>query len=149
MQQQHFNTTLLVDQSAEEVFQAINNVQGWWSQDFKGASQQLNDVFEVRFGDVHYSQHQLTELIPGQKITWLTTDSRISFVREKSEWTGTHIHFDISRQADGQTLLRFTHEGLVPEITCFQDCAKGWHHFLSSLEQLITSGKGRPYAEQP
>lgn len=151
MQQQHFNTTLLVDQSPEEVFRAINNVQGWWSQDFKGASQQLNDVFEVRFGDVHYSQHRLTGLIPGQKIGWLTTDSRISFVRDKSEWTGTHIHFDISTTAEGQTQLRFAHEGLVPEIECFQDCAKGWNHFLSSLHQLITTSKGQPHipATQP
>jgi uncharacterized protein YndB with AHSA1/START domain len=149
MTDKNFQTSFAFDQSPEEVFQAINNVPGWWSEDFKGSAQNTGDEFEVRFGTVHYSRHKLTEVIPGKRVTWITTDSHLSFLKEQpDEWTGTSISFDITTEG-GKTMLHFTHHGLVPEFECFKDCSNGWNHYLKlSLFPMIATGKGQPHREQ-
>ncbi len=139
-----FSIILRVNRTPEDVFNAIIDIRGWWSADFKGASQKLHDVFEVRFSDMHYSRQELTEVIAGKKIVWLVTDSHLSFLRNKSEWTGTTICFEISEN-NKQTQIRFTHHGLIPQIECFGDCSKGWNYYLKeSLVPFINEGKGNP-----
>jgi len=139
-----FTTTILVDQTPQEAFNAINNVRGWWSEEIEGSTNKLNDEFNYHFEDIHRCKMKLIEVIPGKKVVWLVLDNYFKFTKDKSEWTGTKIIFEIAEN-DNKTQIRFTHLGLVPEYECFEVCRDGWSNYIrNSLRSLITTGKGQP-----
>ena len=146
MKNKNFTATLVVDQTPEEVFNAVRNVRGWWSgyysEEIKGDSKELNDEFSFRAGEgVHYSKQKLIEVIPNKKLVWMITESELSFLEKKDEWTGTKVIFDISTKGD-KTQLVFTHDGLTPEVECYDACAPAWSQYIQNkLLPLITSNK--------
>jgi hypothetical protein len=144
MKTENFTTSFLVDQSPEEVFDAINNVRGWWSGEIDGSTDSLGDVFTYRYKDVHRTTQKITEFMPGKKVVWHVTDAELSFVKDKTEWNGTDIVFEIAKK-DGKTEVRFTHVGLVPAFECYGGCSGAWGFYINdSLRNLIASGKGEP-----
>jgi uncharacterized protein YndB with AHSA1/START domain len=144
MKDQDLTFSLSVDQSPEEVFAAINHVRGWWSGEIAGDTDRLGGVFTYRYQDVHRTTQEITEWVPGKRVVWHVTESHLSFVKHQEEWTGTDVVFEISRKGD-QTLLKFTHLGLTPEVECYGGCSDGWGHYINeSLMPLITQGRGLP-----
>jgi uncharacterized protein YndB with AHSA1/START domain len=144
MSAQDFTTTLIVDQSPEEVFNAVTNVRGWWSEQIDGNTAKLNDEFDYHYEDVHRCKIKLIEVIPNQKIVWLVEKNYFKFTEDETEWTSTKPTFEISEK-DGKTELRFTHVGLIPDYECFDICRDSWTNYIqNSLKKLITTGKGQP-----
>jgi hypothetical protein len=144
-----FIAAFLVDQSPKEVFNAINNVRGWWSglygEEIVGNTEKLNDEFTFHAGGgVHYSKQKLVEVVPDKKVVWLVIDSKLTFIDDQTEWNGTKITFDISEKG-GKTELRFTHLGLVPKIECYDGCSSAWGRYLQQfLIPLIAKGAAKP-----
>lgn len=137
-----FTTTLIIDQPVNQVFNAINNPQNWWSGEIQGSADKLNDEFTYRYKEFHFSRQRIVEMIPDQKVVWLVTESIINYAEDKDEWTGTKISFEITGQHN-KTQLRFTHLGLDPDIECFDSCSNSWSQLIhQSLFSLINTGKG-------
>lgn len=148
MTDQDLTLTFSVDQAPDEVLRAIKNVRGWWGAGIEGRTQELGDEFVYRHKDIHRSKQKVTEDVPGERIVWRVLEADLSFLRDRAEWTGTEIRFDV-RRADGKTEVRFTHVGLAPAHECFDICSNAWSNYvLTSLRSLITTGRGRPDREE-
>ena len=144
MDNRDFTTSIQVDQTPQEAFDAINNVRGWWSEEIKGDTDRLNAEFTYHYKDVHISKMKIIEFIPGKKVVWLVLDNYFNFTKDKSEWKDNKIIFKIAEK-DNKTQLQFTHKGLVPIYECYEVCNDAWSNYIkNSLRSLITTGKGQP-----
>jgi hypothetical protein len=144
MNNESYTTTVLVDQSPEHVFNAVNNPRAWWSEDIEGVTDKLNGEFLHHYKDVHVAKMKIVELIPGKKVVWQVLDNHFNFTKDTTEWKGTKIIFEIEKKGH-QAQLTFTHLGLVPAYECYDICTDAWGNYIKgSLTDLITKGKGKP-----
>ncbi|NUS56245.1 MAG: SRPBCC domain-containing protein [Streptomycetaceae bacterium] len=155
----HLTAAMTVDRTAEQVFEAITDVRGWWSENLIGDTAALDDEFvftdDFKYAGetvrdkkgIRFARFRLTEVVPGRRMVWHVVDSDLTFIDDRDEWTDTRVIFDLVEDGQGTT-LRFTHEGLTAqESACFEACSGSWTFYITkSLPQLITTGTGRPIA---
>jgi uncharacterized protein YndB with AHSA1/START domain len=143
-----FTATFTVDQSPQEVFKAINSVRAWWSGNIEGDTDSLGAEFTYRYQDIHYTKQKITEFVPNQRVVWHIEEAFLNFTEDPNEWVGTDVTFEITPNG-GQTDVRFSHLGLVPEFECFEACSNAWGFYINgSLKSFITTGQGEPNAEE-
>jgi hypothetical protein len=143
MTDQDYTTTFSVNQTPKEVFDAINNVRGWWEGQIEGKTEKVGDVFTYQHESFHRSKQKVTELVPGKKVVWLVVEGGPKFTKDKTEWKGTKIIFEILKTG-GKTLVRFTHEGLIPRLECYESCTDAWGPLVgNNLRKLITKGENQ------
>lgn len=141
MENKGFTYSFITSKKTSDVFAFLLNPENWWvglfGEIIAGKSDAINDEFSFKAGDgVHYSNQKLTELIPDKKITWLVTESNLSFLKNTNEWAGTEICFDIEEEND-QTKVSFTHKGLIPQIECYGGCSGAWTQYLENLKSTL------------
>ncbi|HEV8084970.1 MAG TPA: SRPBCC domain-containing protein [Chitinophagaceae bacterium] len=144
MNNENFTSSIMVDKTPIEAFNAIKNFKSWWSEDIEGNTDQLNETFFYHYKDMHLCKIKLIEMVPGKKLVYQVVANEFSFTKDKTEWVNTKLVFDISTEGK-QTKVTFTHEGLVPEYECYNVCHDAWTGFIQkSLKNLINTGKGEP-----
>ncbi|WUI01534.1 hypothetical protein OHR68_06850 [Spirillospora sp. NBC_00431] len=79
-QDRNFSTTISVDRTPQEAFDAVINVRGWWSQEVAGVTDQVGGEFDYHFKDVHRCRMRVTELVPGRKVAWHVLDNYFDFI---------------------------------------------------------------------
>ena len=132
-----------VDAPPERVYDAINDVRAWWG-GLVGRNDVVGGEWVYFVPDIHFSKFRTTDLVPGKRIAWLVTDSELSFLKDKQEWTGTTVEFDLA-EVHGGTEVRFTHRGLTPQVECFEVCDLAWSEYIvGSLQNHITNNAGAP-----
>lgn len=147
MPQQDYSLSLSAPVSASEAYDKIARVSEWWSKKFEGSARNLGDVFTVRFGempDETFVDFKIIDAVPGCKVVWHVTNSYLPWLNDKSEWNDTSVIFEIAAR-QSETTVTMTHEGLTPEVECFETCERGWNHYFGqSLKQFLNDGQGMP-----
>lgn len=139
-----YTTSFSVDRTPHQVFDAVNDVRGWWMTKIDGDNHAVGDEFSYRVPGVHFCAMRVTELVPGEKVVWQVVDNHMTFIDDQSEWIGTEIRFELSA-SDSGTEVRFTHDGLVPSYECFDVCRNAWTFYVGeSLRSLAATGEGQP-----
>src|SRR6476661_1327505 len=103
----NYTATILVAQSPEEAFTAIQNFRGWWSEDIEGNTDVLNETFFYHFKDIHLCKIKLIEKEPNRKLVYKVLDNEFSFIDDKSEWVNSKLIFDITVEGS-KTQITFT-----------------------------------------
>jgi|tagenome__1003787_1003787.scaffolds.fasta_scaffold19754900_1 hypothetical protein len=149
MSEPSYTTSITVDRAPDEVFAAVNDVRGWWSEEVEGRTDQVGAEFRYRGHDEantveHLATIRVEELVSGRRVVWRVLDNHFSFTHDQTEWKDTEIRFEISEK-DGATEVRFTHAGLVPAHECYDVCSNAWGFYIGdSLRSLLTTGEGAP-----
>ncbi|WP_313533082.1 SRPBCC family protein [Sphingobacterium athyrii] len=142
MEKLDFTTEIIVAAKPHEVFDAIKNVRGWWSENIEGSTDTLNEVFAYHYQDIHQCELKITEIQPNVRIVWQVLTNNFKFGVDKQEWVGSHVIFDIIDLGD-KTQVKFTHRGLTPDMECYEVCHAAWTYYIhESLNQFIMNGQG-------
>lgn len=125
----------------EEVFAILRNPKQWWiglyDEIIRGKSEKTGDEFHFKAGGgLHDTLQKLTDVVPNKKLIWQVTKSHLSFLSNPEEWKDTKICFDLQLK-EGRTEITFTHEGLVPEIECYDSCSSAWTGYLDNLKKAL------------
>ena len=141
----NYQNSLVTSAIQPEILAALTTqICDWWTEDFSGSAKGVGDEFTVRFGNT-FKTFVVTEL-SSTRVAWKCLDSYIDMpdLNKKDEWKGTTIHCGIG--SDGQqNNLQMFHEGLTPEIECFDVCQQGWISFFASLKNWLETKEGHPY----
>jgi len=144
MENQDYTSTIMVDKTPTEAFNAIQNFRAWWSEDIEGDTDKLGETFFYHYQDLHFCKIKLIEKIQDQKLVYHVLANEFSFVKDKTEWVDTKMIFEISKDGD-KTKVKLTHQGLNPTHECYNICHDAWTGFIqNSLKDLINTGKGQP-----
>ena len=129
--------------SEKVAYDKIALVSQWWAKNFEGEAKKRGDRFTVRFGET-FVDFEISEAVPNSRIVWQVANCHLHWLKNKTEWNGTSVAWDISSNKKATTVT-MTHHGLTPEVECYGACENGWNgHVQNSLLQLLTQGKGLP-----
>src|SRR5215471_17365127 len=115
---QDYQSSFAANVSPREALEKISRVSEWWGKNFEGKAREAGDVFTVRFPGGDRFTAKVAEVVPETRVVWEFIDTYQGWVKEPTEWVGTKIVWEVTRQQEG-VAVKMTHVGLEPELECF------------------------------
>jgi uncharacterized protein YndB with AHSA1/START domain len=137
-----FHSTMSIAATPEAVLAALSTpeaVTSWWGPAIGSADAGGTLVVSFMGGRQRIVMH--VEPAFENRVVWAVKECPLT-----PDWIGTTIFFDVTEAGDG-AMLYFRHQGLTPELECFDMCHEGWTHFLASLVCYAETGVGQPHTE--
>ena len=129
--------------SLDDVYDAVTTLKGlseWWTTDTTGITD-VGGVIKFRFGEAGGFDMKVIELSPAKQVLWEVNDG-------PPEWIGTTVRWEL-KQEDDFTIIMFKHEGWRDPVEFMHHCSTKWAAFLLSLRDLLETGKGSPFPNDP
>jgi hypothetical protein len=124
----------------------------WWTKTTEGQLESIGDrvkvIFPPHFG---FWTFEAVTIEHPSLITMCCADARHSVEGQpetiEQEWMGTLIHWRFDATDTG-TRISMTHDGLTPQLACWDICQDGWNHFFKgSLKTFLDGGEPSPHSE--
>lgn len=148
----NYQTTIKVKAAPEKAYNALTTgFEHWWTTPDSHILK-IGDTAKFGFSDKFgYWTFKATELTPSRIVLDCVDALHIheGFPKEiETEWLGTRLIWTIRPEGSGST-IELHHEGLTPDLYCYDICATGWDmFFVSSLQAYLDTGKGRPFSAE-
>lgn len=118
----------------------------WWTRTTEGQIETVGDrvkvIFPPHFG---FWTFEAVTIEPPHLISMRCVDARHSVEGQpetiEQEWLGTLVHWQFDA-LDSGTRICLTHDGLTPQLDCWEICQDGWDQFFKgSLKALLDRGE--------
>ena len=141
-----FNLRVRIEASSDKVFDAIaNSIQDWWGIT-KGESNKPGGEFYTTFKPTKWT-FRVDVFEENRLIVWDCIEAyhvHSGYEGIEKEWLGSKISWELE-EVGNSTQLRFSHDGLEPNLNCYEICTPAWEMFVTqSLKAFVESGKGMP-----
>jgi uncharacterized protein YndB with AHSA1/START domain len=145
MNEESFTRNIEIAASPAQVFRALTSeVRMWWTTSADDASV-VGKSATFRF-DESYQTMIVKDLVPERRVVWDCVEQvhANKTLSVHDEWVGTRLIWKIEPASRG-CRLTFIHQGLVPQLECYEICEGGWDHYVESLKSYLETGTGDPY----
>lgn len=133
-----YQCELQLSPTPDAVFTALTTSKGtagWWAGSNRLRKENGGELLFLDSGQVKKLM-KLEERSPVSKATWHVLACSLH------AWPGTRMTFKMAPGSNGCSLPRLEHEGLTPQLECFQSCSSGSAHFMASLRSYAETGSG-------
>jgi len=145
----NFQKTIKVSTTKEKAFEAVTiQINKWWGNVDNTNITKMSDEFSIYFEEETEWRFVISKLDKFNEVRWkcIHADHTFSGLKGiKEEWLNSEIIFSFKELKENTIELSFEHNGLTPDLNCYDICDAGWTHFIvTSLKQYLETGKGLP-----